>query len=106
MTREEAMERYDEHLKETYTGACVKWHWHSNPQTMYVVSGVMNYEVKPNPAVRLTAGSYLVLGRALHNGTRISKEPCTIFIENPLPNDKHMTDENGNALPPNKSDPR
>jgi len=85
-------------------GAWVNWHWHSNSQTMYVVSGVMDYEVKPNPAVRLAAGSYLVVpGRALHNGTCISKEPCTFFIENPLPNDKHMTDENGNTLPPKKS---
>ncbi|HKN61773.1 MAG TPA: cupin domain-containing protein [Candidatus Acidoferrales bacterium] len=80
-------------------GAWTNWHWHTNSQTMYVVSGTMDYEVRPQPAVKLTPGSYLVVpGHALHNGTCISKEPCTFFIENPLPNDKHMTDSNGSEL--------
>ena len=80
-------------------GAWANWHWHRNAQRMYVVSGTMNYEVKPHPVMKLTPGSYVVVpARALHNGTCISKEPCTFFIENPLPNDKHMTDASGKEL--------
>jgi quercetin dioxygenase-like cupin family protein len=80
-------------------GAWINWHWHSNPQTLYVVSGTMDYEVKPQPSVKLTPGSYLViLGRALHNGTCVTKEACTFFIVNDQPNDKHMTDASGNEL--------
>lgn len=80
-------------------GAWINWHWHSNPQTLFVVSGTMNYEVRPRPSVKLMAGSFLVIpGRALHNGTCVSKEPCTFFINNPLPNDKHMTDANGKEI--------
>lgn len=80
-------------------GAWINWHWHSNPQTIYAVSGTMDYEVRPFPKVKLTAGSYLVTpGHALHNGTCTSKEACIFFIENPLPNDKHMTDASGNEL--------
>ena len=82
-------------------GAWVNWHWHSNAQTMYVVSGTMDYEVRPQPSVKLTEGSYLVVpGHAPHNGTCISKEPCFFFIVNLLPNDKHMTDSSGNGLKP------
>ena len=74
-------------------GAWANWHWHSNPQTMFVVSGTMNYEVKPHPVMKLTPGSFVVVpARALHNGTCVSQEPCTFFIENHLPNDKHMTE--------------
>ena len=80
-------------------GAWINWHWHTNAQTIFAVSGTMDYTVKPQPNVKLSAGSYLVIpGHALHNGTCVSKEPCTFFIENPLPNDKHMTDANGNEL--------
>src|SRR5262249_44075798 len=34
-------------------GAWANWHWHRNLQTMYVVSGTMKYEVKPNPEMTL-----------------------------------------------------
>ena len=80
-------------------GAWINWHWHTNPQTLYVVNGTMDYEVKPQPSVKLTPGSYLVVpGHALHNGTCITKEPCLFFIVNDLSNDKHMTDTSGNEL--------
>ena len=77
-------------------GASINWHWHSQSQALYGVSGTMDYEVAPHGKLKLLAGSYLVIpGRALHNGACISKEACTFFIENPLPNDKHMTDAEG-----------
>jgi len=80
-------------------GAWANWHWHRNLQTMYVVSGTMKYEVKPNPEMTLRPGSYVIVpARALHNGTCVSKEPCTFFIENLQPNDRHMTDANGKEL--------
>ncbi len=41
-------------------GAWANWHWHSNAQRMYVVSGTMNYEVKPHPVMKLTPGSSCV----------------------------------------------
>jgi quercetin dioxygenase-like cupin family protein len=82
-------------------GAWANWHWHRNAQTMYVVSGTMKYEVKPQPVMTLKAGSFVIVpARALHNGTCVSKEPCMFFIENPQPNDKHMTDANGKELSP------
>jgi quercetin dioxygenase-like cupin family protein len=85
-------------------GAWANWHWHSNPQMMYIVSGTMNYEVRPHQIMKLTPGSYVIVpARALHNGTCISKEPCTFFIENPLPNDRHMTDANGKELNQNRN---
>jgi len=81
------------------SGARINWHWHRNSQTMYIVSGAMEYEVKPHPPMRLTLGSYVVVpAHALHNGTCVSQEPCTFFIENLLPNDKHMTDAGGNEI--------
>ncbi|HEY3454226.1 MAG TPA: cupin domain-containing protein [Bryobacteraceae bacterium] len=80
-------------------GAWANWHWHKNPQSIYMVSGTMNYEVKPHPMVKLTPGSYMVIpARALHNGNCLGNEPCTLFIENLLPNDKHATDANGKEL--------
>ena len=80
-------------------GAWINWHWHSNSQTLYAVGGTMEYEVRPHKTVKLIPGSYLVVpGHALHNGTCISKEPCLFFIENLLPNDKHMTDASGNEV--------
>jgi quercetin dioxygenase-like cupin family protein len=80
-------------------GAWINWHWHSNPQTMFGVSGTMEYEIRPNQKFNFSAGSYVLTpGHALHNGRCISKEPCTFFIENLLPNDKHMTDATGNEL--------
>ena len=77
-------------------GAWINWHWHSNPQSMFGVSGTMEYEIKPAAKFKFGAGSFVIVpGHALHNGRCISKEPCYFFIENLLPNDKHMTDENG-----------
>jgi quercetin dioxygenase-like cupin family protein len=84
-------------------GASINWHWHTHSQMIYGVSGTMTYEVKPHQPLKLLAGSYLVIpGRALHNGSCISKEPCTFFIENPRPNDKHMTDAEGREKPTGK----
>ena len=80
-------------------GAWINWHWHSNPQSMFGVSGTMEYEIKPAPKFTFGPGSFAVIpSHALHNGQCISKEPCYFFIENLLPNDKHMTDETGAPL--------
>jgi quercetin dioxygenase-like cupin family protein len=66
---------------------------------MFGVAGTMEYEIRPNPKFKLGAGSYVVIpSHALHNGTCISKEPCFFFIENLLPNDKHMTDAAGKEI--------
>ena len=85
-------------------GAWINWHWHSNPQNMFGVSGTMEYEIKPAPKFKFGGGSFAVVpGHALHNGQCVSKEPCYFFIENLLPNDKHMTDENGVERLPHRS---
>jgi oxalate decarboxylase/phosphoglucose isomerase-like protein (cupin superfamily) len=43
-------------------GAWIKWHWHSNPQTIYAVSGTMDYEVRPHKSGQADAG--LLSGRS------------------------------------------
>jgi quercetin dioxygenase-like cupin family protein len=84
-------------------GAWINWHWHSNPQNMFGVSGTMEYEIKPAPKFKFGAGSFAIVpAHAVHNGQCVSKEPCYFFIENLLPNDKHMTDENGVEREPHR----
>jgi quercetin dioxygenase-like cupin family protein len=84
-------------------GASINWHWHSNPQSMFGVGGTMEYEIEPAPKFQFGQGSFVIVpGHALHNGRCVSKEPCYFFIENLLPNDKHMTDENGFERTPHR----
>lgn len=82
----------------------IGWHWHPGPEIVYGDAGTAQLETfKGEQKVKVTSGSYARLaGHTIHKASCISKEPCTLYLESPVPLITHMVDAKGKTIPDKK----
>jgi quercetin dioxygenase-like cupin family protein len=80
-------------------GCIAPWHWHTPIETVMVVSGALEVQMKGDPAFIGHGGDFVDMpGRHVHRATCQGSEPCLVFISSNAPFDIHWVDEDGREI--------
>ncbi len=83
------------------TPACViPWHWHTPNETVYLVSGTLELQMRGEKPAFAHRGDFAWMpSHQAHQARCTGPAPCTFFIESDAAFDIHYVDQGGNEIP-------
>lgn len=76
------------------------WHWHTPTETVMVVSGSLQVQMKGDEAFVAHRGDFVDMApRHVHRATCQGATPCLVFISSNATFDIHWVDAAGNEIP-------
>jgi quercetin dioxygenase-like cupin family protein len=92
-------------LLKAHTGCMVPWHWHTPGESLMLVSGRAQAEVKHGSPVTLRAGDFRYLA-SKHTPLFTCEVACKMFdVAGDAPFDIHYVDLSGSEVPPDQALP-
>ncbi len=84
-----------------FTSGCVApWHWHTPNETVMVVSGSLEFQMKDDKASVARHGDFVYLPEHhVHRATCLGSTPCMIFLSSDAAFDVHWVDAAGQEIP-------
>src|SRR5262249_40054513 len=80
-------------------GCVAPFHWHSPSETVGVVSGSLEAQMKDEKPFLAHAGDYVFMPpKHVHRATCKSKTPCVVFLTSDAAFDIHWVDASGNEI--------
>ena len=81
-------------------GCVAPFHWHTPTETVMVVSGSLEVQMKDDKAFVAHHGDFVDLPpRHVHRATCQGSAPCLVFISSNAPFDIHWVDATGQEIP-------
>jgi len=81
-------------------GCVAPWHWHTPTETVMVVSGSLEAQMKGEKALVAHRGDFLDMPpRHVHRATCQGAAPCLVFISSDAAFDIHWVDAAGKEIP-------
>jgi quercetin dioxygenase-like cupin family protein len=81
-------------------GCVAPWHWHSPTETVMVVSGSLEVQMKGDKALVAHHGDFVDMPpRHVHRATCQGAAPCLVFISSNAAFDIHWVDADGKEIP-------
>jgi quercetin dioxygenase-like cupin family protein len=76
------------------------WHWHTPSETVMVVSGALETQMKDDKALVAHRGDFLYLpSHHVHRATCTGAAPCVVFLSSDSAFDIHWVDPAGKEIP-------
>jgi len=76
------------------------FHWHTPAETVMVVSGALETQMKDDKAIVAHAGDFVYLpSHHVHRATCRSAAPCLVFLSSDAAFDIHWVDASGKEIP-------
>jgi quercetin dioxygenase-like cupin family protein len=84
-------------LAKAKAGCKIPWHWHSNLEQVFIVSGSATMEMKDMEPAKLGAGGYALMpGKHIHQLT--CTNACMMFVQSDGAFDIHYVDKEGKEI--------
>src|SRR5437899_8402811 len=81
-------------------GCVAPWHWHTPTETVMVVSGSLEVQMKGDKALVAHHGDFVDMPpRHVHRATCQGAAPCLVFISSNAAFDIHWVDADGKEIP-------
>jgi quercetin dioxygenase-like cupin family protein len=81
-------------------GCVAPFHWHTPSETVMVVSGSLEVQMKDDKAVAAHHGDFVYMpGHHIHRATCLGSTACKVFLSSSGPFDIHWVDAAGQEIP-------
>ncbi|HEY1264246.1 MAG TPA: cupin domain-containing protein [Terriglobales bacterium] len=81
-------------------GCVAPWHWHTPSETVMMVSGSLEVQMKDDKPFVAHRGDFVYMpGHHVHRATCMGSVPCLVFLTSDAAFDVHWVDAEGQEIP-------